>query len=132
MSPTDDHILFITLDSCRFDTFAESRVPILKAIAPFYKAQSPGYFTYGSHSAMFVGFTPDIAACAQTFFDPKFGKLFKLVGMGYPGKRTEGYALSGHNIIEGFNKLGLHNHRHRGDGLVRSLHHYRCPLDGQF
>jgi hypothetical protein len=49
MSPPDDHILFITLDSCRFDTFAESRIPNLKAIAPFYKAQSPGYFTYGSH-----------------------------------------------------------------------------------
>ncbi|MEO6824293.1 MAG: hypothetical protein ABI167_06120 [Nitrosospira sp.] len=106
MSPTDDHILFITLDSCRFDTFAESRVPNLKAIAPFYKAQSPGYFTYGSHSAMFVGFTPGIAGCAQTFFDPKFGKLFKLVGIGYPGKGTEGYALSGRNIIEGFNDLG--------------------------
>lgn len=106
MHPSDDHILFITLDSCRFDTFADSHVPNLKAIAPFYKAQAPGYFTYGSHSAMFVGFTPGIAGSAQAFFDPKFGKLFKIVGAGYPGKGTEGYVLSGRNIIEGYNNLG--------------------------
>jgi hypothetical protein len=106
MNPTDDHILFITLDSCRYDTFAASYIPHMKAVAPFYKAQAPSYFTYGSHSAMFVGFTPGIAGSAQRFFDPKFGKLFKIVGVGYPGKETEGYALSGRNIIEGFNNLG--------------------------
>lgn len=105
MNPADDHILFITLDSCRYDTFAASCTPAMKAVAPFYKAQAPSYFTYGSHSAMFVGFTPGIAGSAQRFFDPKFGKLFKIVGVGYPGKGTEGYALSGRNIIEGFNNL---------------------------
>jgi hypothetical protein len=106
MNPTDDHILFITLDSCRYDTFAASYIPRMKAVAPFYKAQAPSYFTYGSHSAMFVGFTPGIAGSAERFFDPKFGKLFKIVGSGYSGKGTEGYALSGRNIIEGFNNLG--------------------------
>jgi hypothetical protein len=106
MDTSVDHILFITLDSCRFDTFSNSYAPNLKAVAPYYKAQAPGYFTYGSHSSMFVGFTPGIAGSAQTFFDPKFGKLFKIVGVGYSGKGTEGYALSGKNIIEGFNNLG--------------------------
>jgi hypothetical protein len=106
MRSPDDHILFVTLDSCRYDTFVDSHVPNLKAIAPFYKAKAPSYFTYGSHSAMFVGFIPGIAGSAQAFFDPKFGKLFKIAGGGYPGKGTEGYCLPGKNIVEGFNNLG--------------------------
>ena len=101
-----ENVLFITLDSCRYDTFANTSAPHIKAVAPLHKAQAPSYFTYGSHSAMFVGFTPGIAGAAQPLLDPKFGKLFKLVGAGFAGKGTEGYQLHGRNIIEGFRNLG--------------------------
>jgi hypothetical protein len=101
-----DRVLFVTLDSCRYDTFAAARAPSIKALAQLHKAQSPSYFTYGSHSAMFVGFTPGIPGSAQPFLDPKFGKLFKLTGASFPGKGTEGYSLQGRNIVEGFRRLG--------------------------
>lgn len=100
------HVLFVTLDSCRFDTFTNASAQAIKATGPLFKAQSPSYFTYGSHSAMFAGFTPGIAGCAEPLLDPKFGKLFKLVGAGHPGKGTEGYELSGRNIIHGFRNAG--------------------------
>ncbi len=101
-----DRVLFVTLDSCRFDTFANGAAPNIKALAPLHKAQSPSYFTYGSHSAMFVGFTPGIPGAAQPLLDPKYGKLFKIAGIGFAGKGTEGYTLAGSNIIEGFRNLG--------------------------
>lgn len=106
MSPIDENVLFITLDSCRYDTFANGRAPNIKAVGPLHKAQAPSYFTYGSHSAMFVGFTPGISGAEQPFLDPKFGKLFKIVGAGFAGKGTEGYELHGRNIIEGFRNRG--------------------------
>lgn len=106
MSKTQDNVLFITLDSCRYDTFSQAAVPAIKAVAPFHKARSPSYFTYGSHSAMFVGFTPGITGAAEALLDPKFGKLFKIVGAGHPGKGTEGFELQGRDIIEGFCNLG--------------------------
>ncbi|WP_182085670.1 sulfatase-like hydrolase/transferase [Aureimonas sp. ME7] len=106
MSDASDHVLFVTLDSCRYDTFAAGAAPNIKAVAPLHKAQSPSYFTYGSHSAMFVGFTPGISGAAQPLLDPKFGKLFKIVGAGHPGKGTEGYELVGRNIVDGFRRLG--------------------------
>ena len=56
LDPTS--ILFITLDSCRYDTFESTSTPHLDAIGPLYKAMAPGNFTFGSHAAMFVGFTP--------------------------------------------------------------------------
>ncbi|RIY01370.1 hypothetical protein D3218_08390 [Aureimonas flava] len=101
-----DRVLFITLDSCRYDTFVAAEASNIKAVAPFHKARSPSYFTYGSHSAMFVGFTPGIPGAAEPLLDPKFGKLFKLTGPGFAGKGTEGYTLQGDDIMEGFRRLG--------------------------
>ena len=58
LDPTS--ILFITLDSCRFDTFERAVLPNLKGIGDVHKAKAPGNFTFASHAAMFVGFTPGI------------------------------------------------------------------------
>jgi hypothetical protein len=99
-------VLLISLDSCRFDTFHSANLRHLCEISPVTAAQAPSYFTYASHSAMFVGFTPGVAGSAKPFIDPKFGKLFKLTTGGHPGKGTEGYTLQGRNIIEGFKNLG--------------------------
>lgn len=99
--------LFITLDSCRFDTFEAASAPRLKSVGPLHRAQAPSHYTYGSHSAMFVGFTPGLADVQQPFLNPKFGKLFKLVGPGFSAKGNEGYELQGRNIVDGFNNLGF-------------------------
>lgn len=97
--------LFITLDSCRYDTFENSILPQMKKIGPLHKAKSPSYFTFGSHSAMFAGFTPGISSKKESFLNPKFGKIFKMINAGFAGKGTEHITLEGENIIHGFNKL---------------------------
>jgi hypothetical protein len=102
-----DSVLLITLDSCRFDTFLAAVTPHMKAVGPLHRARAPSYYTYGSHSAMFVGFTPGLAHLAQPFLNPKFGKVFKLVGTGFPGKGSEAYTLGGRDIIQGFRELGF-------------------------
>jgi hypothetical protein len=104
---TPDSVLFVTLDSCRYDTFATASAPRMKGVGALHRAQAPSYYTYGSHSAMFVGFTPGLADVALPILNPKFGKLFKLVGGGFSGKGTEAYELSGRNIVEGFKGRGF-------------------------
>lgn len=99
-------VLFITLDSCRYDTFETADIPNLKSIGTLNKAMAPGNFTYGSHAAMFVGFTPGVAERRESFVNPKYGKIFKLVGPGFTAKGTEHFTLSGENIIIGFKNLG--------------------------
>ena len=99
-------ILFITLDSCRYDTFAIANAPNLKSVGELHRAMAPGNFTYGSHAAMFVGFTPGVAARAEPLVNPKFGKLFKIAGGGFPGKGTEFMSLTGRNIIDGLKRRG--------------------------
>jgi len=98
--------LFVTLDSCRYDTFENASIPNIKNVGPLHKAIAPSNFTFGSHSAMFVGFTPGIASVNKSFLNPKFGKIFKMVNGGHTGKGTEFVTLDGENIVQGFNNLG--------------------------
>lgn len=102
-----ESVLFITLDSCRYDTLASARVPNILSVGPLHRAEAPSYFTYASHVAMFAGFTPGLAHLEQSILNPKFGKLFKLVGAGFPGKGTEAYEVEGRTIIEGFVRRGF-------------------------
>jgi hypothetical protein len=102
-----ESFLFVTLDSCRFDTFASAHAPHLKRIGPLHRAMAPAAFTYASHAAMFVGFTPWVPGCVEPYLNPKFARIFKLVGAGYEGNGREFVQLEGRSIIEGFRRLGF-------------------------
>ncbi|WP_299175265.1 hypothetical protein [uncultured Brevundimonas sp.] len=101
-----DSILFVSLDSCRYDTFRQAVLPNMKALAPLHRAQAPSHFTYGSHAAMFVGFTPGVAAEAAAFLNPKFARLFRLSYAGHPGIAPPGFTIAGDNIVDGFRQGG--------------------------
>jgi membrane-anchored protein YejM (alkaline phosphatase superfamily) len=98
--------LLVTLDSCRYDTFDEAEIPNLKSVGKFYRAMAPGTFTYSSHAAMFVGFTPGIAELAEPWLNPKFGKFFRIAGASYSGKPGDRFLLEGRNIADGFKRKG--------------------------
>jgi hypothetical protein len=78
----------------------------MKAVGEVCRAMAPGNFTYSSHAAMFMGFTPGVAERAEPFVNPKYGKIFKMVGAGFPGKGAEHITLEGRNIIDGFKRKG--------------------------
>jgi hypothetical protein len=102
----DKSILFITLDSCRYDTFRDSEAPNLKAVGPLHKAMAPGTFTFSSHSAMFVGFTPGVASSQEPFVNPKYGKIFRIAGPSFRGRERAFVTLEGRNIIDGLRRAG--------------------------
>lgn len=107
ISANHSSVLLITLDSCRYDAFQVARAANIKAIGPLYQAMAPGNFTYASHAAMLVGFTPGVSTLDEAYVNPKFGKIFKLVSGGWPGHSPPHIELDGKNIIDGFNKLGF-------------------------
>ena len=71
-------ILFVTLDSCRYDAFVEAKTPNLSAIGPLVRAQAPSHFTYASHAAFFMGFTPGDPLRREPYVNPKYGKIFRM------------------------------------------------------
>jgi hypothetical protein len=108
-------ILFITLDSCRYDTFLNTDTPNLDSVGSLYKAFAPGNFTYSSHMAMFSGFTPGVPQAEKPIINPKWAKLFRMSQGGVKGIGAEQYLLDGRNIIDGFKRLG---YRALGTGAV--------------
>lgn len=103
-----ESVLFVTLDSCRYDLFMESEARNIKALGPVHRTMAPGNFTYSSHSAMFLGFTPGDPQIKEPWFNPKFGKIFKMAGPAFPGKGGELFELHGRNIMDGFENIGYH------------------------
>jgi len=99
----------------------------MKKIGSLHKAHAPSYFTFSSHAAMFVGFTPGIAKLNEPYLNPKFGKIFKLINIktkksmlkqkgaeilkkikgedDIQAKGNEFLTLQGENVIQGFNNL---------------------------
>ena len=97
--------LFITLDSCRYDTFRDARAPNLKSVGALHAAKAPGYFTYSSHQAMFVGFTPGVFTRAEPYLNPRHGKFFRMLGP-VPWRPADFMVLEGANIVQGLRRLG--------------------------
>jgi hypothetical protein len=103
-----ESVLFVTLDSLRFDTAQRATCPALSRLGPPTRAWAPGHFTFASHAAMWVGTTPGVPGLKQPFLDPKWGRLFRLVNEKIRATPRDGFALTGRNIIEGFGNLGYH------------------------
>ena len=103
-------MLFITLDSCRYDTF-ESQYEAnallnLKSLGPLHKVQSTSHFTYGSHSAFWMRFTPGNAKLDRRYINPKAGKILRVSHPGMKASTKDLFVLDGINIVDGFNKKG--------------------------
>lgn len=108
-------ILFVTLDSCRYDAFVEAKTPNLSAIGPLVRAQAPSHFTFASHAAFFMGFTPGDPLRREPYVNPKYGKIFRMDGGGDPGVVAPWMTLNGRNVIDGLKNLG---YRTIGSGAV--------------
>ncbi|ESP62433.1 hypothetical protein SMITH_267 [Smithella sp. ME-1] len=101
-----ESVLFITLDSCRYDTFISADVPNLRTIGSVYRCMAPGNYTYSSHAAMFTGFTPGDAQSPESFVNPVIGKIFKMQGGGFSGPGKHHFILDGENIVDGLKRRG--------------------------
>jgi protein tyrosine phosphatase (PTP) superfamily phosphohydrolase (DUF442 family) len=109
-------ILFITLDSCRFDTMEAAQATNIKAIGSLNKVFAPGSLTYTSHTAMFMGFTPGMPNVREPYLNPKWGRIFRVQGAGEGGGTVAPFAdLRGRNVIDGLKRRG---YRAIGTGAV--------------
>ena len=88
---------------------------LCSSVAPLHLAQSPSYFTYGSHAAFWMGFTPGISCSSVPFLNPKLAKLFRMNFSGNSQSKDLGFSLRGSNILIGFKNLG---YRVIGSGAV--------------
>jgi len=101
------HVLFVTLDSLRYDVaaalFSEARTPHFQQYLPdgWQKCHSPGNFTYAAHHAFFAGFLPTPAANA------KAPRLFAARFAGSETTDTYTQVFNTADIVTGFAEQGF-------------------------
>jgi hypothetical protein len=105
--PNPRSVLLITLDSCRYDTFAAAHAPNIRRVGPLHRAQAPACFTYASHAAMFVGFTPSDPTNHQPYVNTQTAKVFRMFRGGGESTQVDYVELHGRNIIDGFRRVGF-------------------------
>ncbi len=67
-SETDHNVLFVVVDSCRYDTAAAAHVPFLNSVGPLRMGEAPGTYTLPSHVSFFSGILPNIIDGNPFFF----------------------------------------------------------------
>lgn len=107
--PDLQNILFITLDTLRFDVAVEAmnegRTPFLRQLLPdgqWEQRHSPGSFTYAAHQAFFAGFLPTPIAP---------GKHPRVFAAQFPGSETttpQTYVFDAPDIVTGLAQMGYH------------------------
>lgn len=110
MQSLDDYnVVIITLDACRFDSAAAAHTPVLDAIGPLRRAQSPGTFTLPAHMALFSGYMPNVVELPlMDFYSRERFQLWRLSRAKHKPRDSYGLMLTGDTIVEGFRNLGYY------------------------
>jgi hypothetical protein len=101
------HILFVTLDSLRYDVadalFRQGYTPNFRQYLPggWQRCHSPGNFTYAAHHAFFAGFLPTPAAFA------KAPRLFAARFSGSETTTANTQVFDTPDIVSGFAAMGF-------------------------
>lgn len=100
-------VLFVTLDSCRWDTFLAANTPCLDSIGNFVRAYSQGTYTYPSHMSMYSGIFPDTREPLPLL--NRFKKNLFRIGARPTATPVQSYMefpVGTTSIIKGFEALG--------------------------
>lgn len=103
----DKNVLFITLDSCRFDTIRQADVPNIKSIGKIRPAYTHGSYTVPAHIAFFSGHLPAVLEKPlKNYYSETKSQLWRIeTGKSYDSKKF-GILFEENNILEGYRKLG--------------------------
>lgn len=113
------NFLLITLDSCRWDTFALAHMPNLKSVCEFRKSYTQGTYTYPSHMSMFSGQFPNVNE-AEPYYNRFVKYLFFIRGGHAQVDSYIEFPTGTRDIVRGFASLGYNTF---GIGAVEWFKH---------
>ena len=104
-------VLFISLDSCRYDTFYSSWrascLPNISSVGPVHKAQSPSYLHMVVTPLFGWALLLVLLVLINRGLIPKLANYFRMSYSGHVhSDKDDSFFLQGSNIVDGFRKLG--------------------------
>lgn len=109
MEIKNKNVVFITIDSCRYDTAKHADIPTIKGMGPLRKAYTHGSYTVPAHISFFSGHLPAVLDEPKLpYYSESEKQLWRIkTGIARDSKPT-GLSLEGNNVLEGYKKLGYY------------------------
>lgn len=124
----DRSVLFITLDSCRYDSFEMARTPNFDKLGKARAAGTHGTYTLPAHMSFFMGYLPSVGSVPfDAYYTPEIKQLWRLTTGRARDPATVGISVDGITVPKAYEKRGF---RVVGSGGVRWFRH--PLLAGQF
>ncbi len=122
-------VLFLVLDTLRFDVAQQARIPFLRKLLPggqWELRHAPGNFTYASHQAFFAGFLPTPATPGRhpRLFATRFG--------GSETTTPDTCVFDAPDIVRGFAQRGYRTVCIGGVGFFNPANALGAVLPGYF
>ncbi len=99
------NILFVTLDSCRWDSYQRAAMPFLNSICPARRAYAQATFTYAAHMAMFQGILPHVPE-RLSFYNRYERQLIRIANRATIKPSIVSFDSGTVNIVSGFRQRG--------------------------
>ncbi|MBW7962520.1 sulfatase-like hydrolase/transferase [Bradyrhizobium sp. BR 10261] len=115
------NVLFLTLDSCRFDTFLEARTPTFDKLGKVRRAGTHGTYTLPAHMSFFMGYLPSVNEPPyEQFYTPEVRQLWRLASGRPRPLDTVGLTIQAPTVPEEYARKG---YKVIGSGGVRWFRH---------
>lgn len=106
MDLADRDVLFVTLDSCRYDTAVAAHTPNLDRLGPLLRAETAGTYTLPAHTAFFTGNLPRPLTGRYTVGGQTTSLIWRSAAA-RPTSRTVGVTVDGATLMHHYRKGGF-------------------------
>jgi len=106
---SEKNVVFVTVDSCRYDVAKEAHIPFIKSIGELRKAYTHGSFTVPAHHSFFIGHLPAVLEePLKDYYSEAACQLWRIkTGRTLGEKRPCGLLFREQNVITGYRNLGF-------------------------
>ncbi len=103
------NVVFVTLDSCRYDIAEQAEIPTIRSIGPLRKAYTHGSYTVPAHAAFFSGHLPVVLdECELPYYSESAKQLWRIKTGPARDSKSSGLLLEGNNVLDGYRNLGYY------------------------
>ncbi|HEV2781369.1 MAG TPA: sulfatase-like hydrolase/transferase [Actinophytocola sp.] len=106
---SEKNVVFVTVDSCRYDVARAARIPFIRSIGELRRARTHGSFTVPAHHAFFAGHLPVVLEEPLTdYYSEAACQLWRIkTGRTLEEKRRFGLLFGANNVVAGYRALGF-------------------------
>lgn len=106
MDISDHNIIFITLDSCTYESALSAQTKNLDFLGEMRRAETHGTYTYPAHHAFFIGNLPNILDDNKSYLE-NYSQVWRSTAARKSTGGDIGIYFDGENILEYYQKRGF-------------------------